>query len=77
MTLIQWQCYGQVTDVEFGGAQCSVAVALINTSGRADASNTPIRVRSSSIDLPPIGARVRITVLGKAHVFDHPPATQR
>jgi iron(III) transport system ATP-binding protein len=69
--------YGQVTDVEFGGAQCSVAVALINTSDGTNTSNAPIRVRSSSIDLPPIGARVRISVLGRAHVFDHPPSPQR
>jgi iron(III) transport system ATP-binding protein len=67
-------CYGQVTDVEFGGAQCTVAVALTGGPGRTGASNNPIRVRSSSIDLPPVGARVRITVLGRAHVFDAPPA---
>ena len=71
-------CYGQVTDIEFGGAVCTVAVALLSQgqsqggipSGGTIGSGAPLLVKSSSIDLPPVGARVRITVVGKAHVFD-------
>jgi len=66
-------CYGQVTDVEFAGAVCMVAVSLLIPSGaaaNAAMSGAPLMIRSLSNDLPPVGSRVRITVTGKAHVFE-------
>jgi iron(III) transport system ATP-binding protein len=58
-------CYGRVLDIEFGGAVSLVTVALRNA-----AAATPLLIRCASIDLPPIDAQVRITVRGKAHVFE-------
>jgi iron(III) transport system ATP-binding protein len=57
-------CYGRVVDIEFGGAVSLVTVAL------RDAAHSPLLIRCASIDLPPIDAQVRITVRGKAHVFE-------
>ncbi|MGO4705105.1 ABC transporter ATP-binding protein [Microvirga sp. 2MCAF38] len=63
-------CYGQVTDVEFGGAVCMVTLSLLSSP------DAPLlRIRSSSIDLPNVGTYVKITVLGKAHVFDLRPSS--
>jgi iron(III) transport system ATP-binding protein len=59
-------CCGRVAEVEFGGADCSVAVALLNCG---HASGTTLLLRHSSLDLPGIGALVRITVQGRAHIF--------
>jgi iron(III) transport system ATP-binding protein len=71
-------CYGQVTEVEFGGAVCTVAVALATAADHpfqdpvdAAARDAPLLIRSSSVDLPPVGTHVRIAVLGRSHVFDH------
>ena len=66
-------CYGHVTDVEFGGAVCTVAVSLVEHAGLVGsrpASNGALTIRALSTDLPPVGCRVQIAVLGKAHVFD-------
>ena len=57
-------CYGRVVDIEFGGAVSLVTVAL------RDAAYPSLLIRCASIDLPPIDAQVRITVRGKAHVFE-------
>jgi iron(III) transport system ATP-binding protein len=58
-------CTGTVSDVEFGGAVCTVALSLAGANG-----GTSLSVRSSSAGLPAIGSDVHVTVLGKAHVFD-------
>ncbi|KAA0699087.1 ABC transporter ATP-binding protein [Neorhizobium sp. P12A] len=58
-------CHGTVSDVEFGGALCTITLLLANTNG-----GNPLLVRSSSARLPAVGSNVRVTVLGKAHVFD-------
>jgi iron(III) transport system ATP-binding protein len=60
-------CYGTVTDVDFSGTTCTVAVSLLN--GRAAAATAPLLVRCLSIDLPPIGTVVQVTVLCKPHIF--------
>ena len=57
-------CAGNVLDVEFGGAVCTVTLALAEASGLA-----PLTVKSSSIGLPDVGATVHVSVVGKAHVF--------
>ncbi|MBB4567804.1 ABC transporter ATP-binding protein [Rhizobium leucaenae] len=59
------QCAGNVIDVEFGGAVCTVTLALANATGAA-----PLTIKSSSVGLPEIGSTVHVSVLGKAHVFD-------
>jgi iron(III) transport system ATP-binding protein len=72
-------CYGQVTDVEFGGAICTVAVTLakgpgsvVRRFGAAAQPDGPLRIRSTSLDLPPIGTTMHIAVVGSAHIFDLP-----
>ena len=54
---------GRVVDVQFGGAVCTVAVAL------PDITLPPILIKTSSIALPALGTRVQLSVAGKAHVF--------
>ena len=54
---------GHVVDVQFGGAVCTVAVAL------PDITLPPILIKTSSIALPALGTRVQLSVAGKAHVF--------
>ncbi len=55
-------CYGDITRIEFGGASCSIAISL--TDGAS------LLIKTTSINLPPVGSRVQIAVLGKAHVFE-------
>ena len=69
--------YGRVIRVEFGGAACTVAVSLLDSGGcpaRATSPDgtpeAPLLTRCSSVDPPVVGARVRVTVLGRAHVLD-------
>lgn len=54
---------GRVVDVQFGGAVCTVAVAL------ADTAIPPILIKTSSVALPAAGNLVRFEVTGSAHVF--------
>jgi iron(III) transport system ATP-binding protein len=67
---------GEVMDIDFCGAVCSVAVRLDINAGSIDASvhkqtkaSAPLLLRKSYIDAPPAGAIVRITIIGPAHVF--------
>jgi iron(III) transport system ATP-binding protein len=60
--------FGRVTAVEFGGAACTVVVALNgSTSGGVCSA---LKVRGVSADLPPVGAMVQLTIVGRAHVFE-------
>ena len=70
-------CYGAVVDADFGGPVSVLSVRLVRGSNLAAmlpddeaARNTPLQVRSQGIHAPPVGATVRITVTGQAHVFD-------
>jgi iron(III) transport system ATP-binding protein len=71
--------FGEVVDVEFGGAVCTLSVRLRDddnlprprSNDRAK-SNVSLQLRRPSNDLPPVGAMVRIAVVGTAHVFDEP-----
>jgi len=54
---------GRVVDVQFGGAVCTISLAL------ADAALPPITLKTSSVALPAAGNLVRLDVTGKAHVF--------
>ncbi|WP_315924729.1 ABC transporter ATP-binding protein [Mesorhizobium sp. SP-1A] len=66
------QLYGEVTDLEFGGATCSVAVKLLNSLDPPEAAaigSTPLMLRKAGTDAPSVGEIVRIHVVGAAHVF--------
>ncbi|MFT4181481.1 MAG: ABC transporter ATP-binding protein [Rhizobium sp.] len=58
-------CVGKVTDIEFGGAVCTVTVVLSSANG-----SETLNIKSSGVGLPEIGSMVSVTVLGKAHVFE-------
>ena len=57
---------GSVLDADFCGATCEVSVRLNGPDGPL------LRVHGSGTQLPAVGARVRIRVVGQAHVFAHP-----
>ncbi|MEO6626155.1 MAG: ABC transporter ATP-binding protein [Burkholderiaceae bacterium] len=59
-------CLGVVEDVDFGGALCGLSVRLL---GASQAGSGPLLVRTPAIHIPPVGARVQISVRGQAHVF--------
>ena len=61
-------CFGRILEVDFAGAVCTVAVALLDD--HAPTADAPLRIRSASIAIPPVGALVRVEVVGQAHVFD-------
>jgi iron(III) transport system ATP-binding protein len=71
--------FGEVVDLEFGGAVCTLSVRLRDddnpprpgSNDRAK-SSTLLQLRRPSNDLPPLGAILRIAVVGTAHVFDQP-----
>ncbi|SFB77932.1 iron(III) transport system ATP-binding protein [Polaromonas sp. OV174] len=69
-------CYGAVTDTDFGGSVCVLSVRLLRGSAAAVvagaddlAEAAPLLVRTSALQVPPVGAMVRISVAGDAHVF--------
>ena len=64
--------FGEVTESEFAGSMCTVAVRLLNSPDPPDAAaigNTPLILRKPGVDAPALGEIVRLTVSGKAHVF--------
>jgi len=64
--------FAEVTDSEFAGSMCTIAVRLLNNPDPPDAAaigNTPLILRKPGIDTPAVGEIVRLTVSGKAHVF--------
>ncbi|MCX7255211.1 MAG: ABC transporter ATP-binding protein [Polaromonas sp.] len=69
-------CFGAVTDTDFGGSVCVLSVRLLRGNSAAalsshapDLQAEPLLVRSPALQVPPVGATVRITVAGQAHVF--------
>lgn len=64
-------CYGVVSDTDFGGSVCVLSVRLLLPSSLAESASlqAPLLMRSSALQVPPIGAMVRISVTGQAHVF--------
>ena len=69
-------CFGAVTDTDFGGSVCVLSVRLLRGNGAhalsaqaPDPLAEPLLVRSPALQVPPVGATVRITVSGQAHVF--------
>ncbi|WP_214469495.1 ABC transporter ATP-binding protein [Mesorhizobium sp. dw_380] len=64
--------FGEVTESEFAGSMCTIAVRLLNNADPPDAAaigNTPLILRKPGMDTPAVGEIVRLTVSGKAHVF--------
>ena len=64
--------FGEVVEVEFGGANCMVAVRLLNNPDPPDAAaiaSSPLILRKPGMDAPSPGEIVRISVSGEAHVF--------
>ncbi|TIQ97885.1 MAG: ABC transporter ATP-binding protein [Mesorhizobium sp.] len=64
--------FGEVTESEFAGSMCTIAVRLLNSPDPPDAAaigNTPLVLRKPGMDTPVVGEIVRLTVSGKAHVF--------
>jgi iron(III) transport system ATP-binding protein len=64
--------FGEVTESEFAGSMCTIAVRLLNSADPPDAAaigNTPLILRKPGMDAPAVGEIVRLTVSGKAHVF--------
>ncbi|MGX5845891.1 ABC transporter ATP-binding protein [Mesorhizobium sp. PL10] len=64
--------FAEVTESEFAGSMCTIAVRLLNNPDPPDAAaigNTPLTLRKPGIDAPAVGEIVRLTVSGKAHVF--------
>lgn len=75
-------CYGVVTETDFGGSVCTLSVQLLHHpahshAGSADltpidaaACGAPLLLHSAAADVPAVGATVRVTTVGQAHVFD-------
>jgi iron(III) transport system ATP-binding protein len=71
-----FQCSGFVTEVEFAGATCTIAVTLQDTLDWTCAAREspatrlkPLLIRSTSFNPPQVGSLVRIAILGEAHVL--------
>ena len=62
--------YATIADIAFNGATSIVTVSLLGSPGR-DLPDQPqmLLIRSTSTDLPPVGALVKIVIRGQAHVF--------
>ncbi|MDR6293743.1 iron(III) transport system ATP-binding protein [Inquilinus ginsengisoli] len=60
---------GEVAEIDFAGSVCTVTVRL--PDGPAGAQR--LLLRRPGLGLPAVGARVRITVQGEAHVFAGDP----
>ena len=67
-------CFGVVTGIDFGGSASVLALRLVGATGDrvAGEAEEPLLVRSTGIDAPAVGATVRITVNGRAHLFNAP-----
>jgi len=64
--------FAEVTEMEFAGAVCTVAVRLLNNPDPPDAAaigSTPLILKKPGIDAPAVGEVVRVGVAGKAHVL--------
>ena len=65
--------FAEVTDMEFAGAVCTVAVRLLNNPDPPDAAaigSTPLILKKPGIEAPAVGEVVRVSVAGTAHVLE-------
>ncbi|TCR64219.1 ABC transporter ATP-binding protein [Bosea sp. BK604] len=58
-------CHGEVDEIEFGGSLCAITVVV-----EANGARQRILVHASSLELPAPGTRVRLDVVGKAHILE-------
>ncbi|CAM5401740.1 Fe(3+) ions import ATP-binding protein FbpC 2 [Mycolicibacterium aubagnense] len=71
-TAKQGVLFGEVMESEFGGAACSVSIKLLNSPDPPEAAaigSTPLVLKKPGVDAPSVGDIVRISIVGKAHVF--------
>ena len=61
-------CLGVVTERDFGGNTCTLSVTL--AGGRFEPGRS-LAVHCSGLQAPPIGTKVQLTTLGRAHVLPH------
>ena len=64
--------YATVAEVGFAGPTCTVTLALTDAAGEMR-----LPVRTSGVELPAVGSRVRIAVEGRAHALAVRPAPSR
>ena len=57
---------GQIIDVDFGGAVCTVSLLMLN---EARCRTGELSLQQSRHDVPPVGSIVQVKVAGVAHVF--------
>ena len=65
--------FGEIVESEFAGAVSTIAVRVLNSLDLPDVAgigNQPLVLRRSFVYVPTVGAIVRFSVLGKAHVFN-------
>ncbi|MGN6307083.1 MAG: ABC transporter ATP-binding protein, partial [Mesorhizobium sp.] len=65
--------FAEVTEMEFAGAVCTVAVRLLNNPDPPDAAaigSTPLILKKPGIEAPAVGEVVRVSVAGTAHVLE-------
>ncbi len=66
-------CLAAVTQTDFAGSNCSISLRLLcGAAGNGDgpAVDVPLRVRCAGVQMPAVGAIVRVTMTGRAHVFE-------
>jgi iron(III) transport system ATP-binding protein len=65
---------GAVTEINANGSACSITVRILNGAVLADAASAhvqlPLPLRRIFMDVPAVGAVVRIAVSGPAHIFE-------
>lgn len=66
--------FGVITETDFTGSACVMAVRLVGSAAKetTNGERSPLLVRGRGIQAPPIGATVRITVTGRAHILNSP-----
>jgi iron(III) transport system ATP-binding protein len=65
--------FAEVTEMEFAGAVCTVAVRLLNNPDPPDAAaigSTPLILKKPGIEAPAVGEVVRVSVTGTAHLLE-------
>ncbi|MEK1890270.1 MAG: ABC transporter ATP-binding protein [Phyllobacterium sp.] len=60
-------CHGMITRIDFNGPSSLISLSLAGIDGEVRAA--PLLIKSARMDLPPVGSRVQISLIGQAHVF--------
>ena len=62
-------CHAMITRIDFNGPSSLVALDLGEDAGPGVDPAPRLLLKSARADLPPVGTRVEISVIGQAHVF--------